>query len=81
VTDDMTDDPLFDALRALSEPAPDPRREARVRAACHTRIQRGAKRKQAATLVLQGATAAALCAYLASVLSAALRVAIGAPGW
>ena len=77
----MTDDPLFDALRALPEHAPDTRREARVRATCHTRIQRRAKRNQIATRLLQGATAAALCAYLASVLSAALRVAIGAPAW
>ena len=77
----MTDDPLFDALRALPEHASDPRREARVRATCHGRIQRRAKRKQIATRVLQGATAVALCAYLASVLSAALRVAIGSPAW
>lgn len=77
----MTDDPLFDALRALPERAPDPRRGARVRAACHASIQRRAKRNQFATRVLHGATAAALCAYLTSVLSAALRVAIGAPAW
>lgn len=75
----MTDDPLFDALRALPEHAPDTSREARVRATCHARIQRRAKRKQIATRVLQGATAAALCAYIALVLSAVLRVAIGAP--
>ena len=77
----MTGDPLFDALRALPEHAPDSRLEARVRAACHTRIQRGAKRKHAAALVLQGATAVALCAYLASVLFAALPVAIAGPAW
>jgi hypothetical protein len=77
----MTDDPLFDALRALPEYAPDTHREARVRAACHARVQHRAKRKEIATRVLQGATAAALCVYLASVLSAALRVAIGAPAW
>ena len=77
----MTNDPIFDALRGLPEHAPDPRRELRVRAACHARIQRRAKRNEIATRVLQGATAAALCAYLASVLSAALRVAIGAPPW
>ena len=77
----MTDDPLFDALRALPEQAPDPRRGARVRAACHASIQRRAKRKQIAIRALHSATAAALCAYLASVLSAALSVAIGAPAW
>ena len=77
----MTDDPLFDALRALPQHAPDARREARVLPTCHARIQRRAKRKQIATHVLQGATAAALCAYLTSVLCAALRVAIGAPAW
>lgn len=77
----MTDDPLFDALQALPEHAPDTRREARVRAACHTRIQRRARRKQIATRLLQGATAAALCAYLVSVLSVALRVAMGATAW
>ena len=77
----MTDDPLFDALRALPEHAPDPRREDRVRATCHASIQRHGKRKQIATRVLHGATAAVLCAYLASVLSAALRVAIGTPAW
>ncbi len=70
----MTDDPLFDALRALPEHAPDPRREDRVRVTCHARIQCRAKRKQIATRVLQGVTAAALCACLASVLSPALRV-------
>ena len=77
----MTDDPLFDALRALPGHAPDPCRGARVRAACHARIQRRVKRNQIAIRVLHGATAAALCAYLTSVLSAALRVAIGAPTW
>jgi hypothetical protein len=77
----MTDDPLFDALGTLPQYAPDARREAIVRAACHSRIQSRAKRQQIATRVLQGATAAALCAYLASVLSAALRVIIGAPAW
>ena len=77
----MTDDPLFDALRALPGHVPDSRREASVRAACHTRIQRRTKRKQIATRLLHGATAAALCAYLASVLSAAQRVAIGAQAW
>ncbi len=75
----MTDDTLFEALRALPQHAPDTRREVRVRAACHARIRGRAKRRQIATRVLQGATAAALCAYLASVLSAALQVAIGAP--
>jgi hypothetical protein len=73
----MTGDPLFDALQTLPEHAPGARREARIRAACHARIQRRAKRGRIATHVLQGAAAAALCAYLASVLSAALRVAIG----
>ena len=77
----MSDDPLIDAIRALPEHTPDPRREARVRAACHARIARRARRKRLATLLLQGATAAALSAYLASVLSAALRVAISAPAW
>jgi hypothetical protein len=77
----MTDDPLFDALRALPEHTSDPRREARVCVTCHARIQCRAKRKQIATRVLQGVTAAALCTYLASVLSAALRVVIGAPAW
>jgi hypothetical protein len=77
----MNEDPLFDALKALTEHAPDPRREVRVRAACHARIQSRAKRKQIGTRLLQGATAAALCAYLASVLFAALRVAIAAPAW
>ena len=70
----MIDDTLFDALRALPEHAPDTRREARVRATCHARIQRRAKRKRIATRVLQGATAAALCVYLVSVLSVALRL-------
>lgn len=73
----MNDDPLFDALQALPEHAPAAHREARVRAACHARIQRRTKRAMIAARLLQGATAAALCAYLASVLSAALRVAIG----
>ena len=77
----MTDDPLFDALRGLPEQAPDPRRRARVRAACHASIQRRVQRSQFAIRVLDGATAAALCAYLVSVLSAALRVAMGAPAW
>lgn len=77
----MNDDPLFEALQALSEHAPDRRREVRVRAICHARIQSRAKRRQIGTRLLQGATAAALCAYLASVLSAALRVAIAAPAW
>jgi hypothetical protein len=77
----MTDDPLFEALRALPEHAPDPGREARVRAICHASVQRHAKRKQIATGMLHCATVAALCAYLASVLSAALRVAIGAHAW
>ena len=74
----MTGDPLFDALRALPIHAPGTRREDRVRAACHARIQRRAKRRHIGARVLQGATVAALCAYLAAVLSAALRVAIGA---
>jgi hypothetical protein len=77
----MTDDPLFDALRALPEQAPDPCRGARVRSACHASIQRRVRRDQIAIRVLNSATAAALCAYLASVLSAALRVAISAPAW
>ncbi len=77
----MTDDPLLNALRALPEHAPDRRRQSSVRAACHAKIERRAKRQQIATRILQGATAAALFAYLASVLSAALRVAIGAPAW
>ena len=77
----MTDDPLFDALAALPQHSPDPRREARVRAICHASIQRRLKRKQIATHVLNAATAAVLFAYLASVLSAALRVAVGARVW
>ncbi len=77
----MTDDPLFDALRALPEHASDARREARVRVTCHARIQCRAKRRRIVTHILHGATAAALCAYLASVLSAALRLAIGAGAW
>ncbi len=77
----MTDDPVLDALRTLPEHAPDRRRESRVRAACHAKIERRARREQIATRILQGATAAALFAYLASVLSAALRVAIGALVW
>ncbi len=77
----MTNDPLFDALQALPEYAPDTRREARLRTTCHKHIRRRGKRRQIATRVLQGATAVVLCAYLTSVLSVALRVAIGAPGW
>lgn len=77
----MTGDPLLEALRALPEHAPDTVREARVRAACHARIRRRAKRKQVADRALQAVTAAALCAYLASVLSAVLRIAVGAPAW
>ncbi len=74
----MSDDPLFDALRGLPEQAPDPCRGARVRATCHASIQRRARRMPIGFRVLHGAAAAALCAYLASVLSAALRVAVGA---
>ena len=77
----MTDDPLFDALRVLAEHAPDPRRGARVLASCHAMMERRVRRKQIATRLLHGATAAALCAYLVSVLSAALGVAIGSPAW
>jgi hypothetical protein len=77
----MNGDPLFDALQRLPHHAPGPRGEARVRAACHQRIQARAKRQRIITGMLQGATAAALCGYLASVLSMALRTAIGAAGW
>ena len=77
----MTGDPLYDALRALPEQAPDPLRGVRVRAACHASIQRRVKRKQIAIRAFHGATAAALCVYLASVLSAALRLAACAPSW
>jgi hypothetical protein len=77
----MPDDPLFDALRALADLPPDPRREARVRGTCHARIHRHVKHRRIATHVLHGATAAALCAYLASVLSSALIVALGTSAW
>ena len=77
----MTDDPLFDALRALAKHPPSARREARVRARCHAILERRVKRKQIATRLLAGATGAALCAYLVSVLSAALRLALGSPAW
>jgi hypothetical protein len=77
----MTDDPLFDVLRALPQHAPDPRREARVRAACHAGVRRRVKRDRIASRVLHGVTAASLGAYLISVLSSALRVAIGAHAW
>ncbi len=75
----MTDDPLWDALRALPQHAEDPRREARVRAACRARIARCARRKRIVDGVLQGATAAAVLAYVTSVLSVALRLAMSSP--
>lgn len=77
----MAHDPLFDALRALPEHSPDTRRGARVRATCRRRIQCRAQHRQIATRMLQGATAAAVCAYLASVISAALRVVISVQAW
>ncbi len=75
----MTDDPLWDALRALPAHTADPKREARLRAACHARIARRARRERIVAGVLQGATAAAMLAYLTSVLSFALRLAMSSP--
>ncbi len=75
----MTDDPLWDALRALPEHAQKPGRKTRVRAACHARIARRARRSRIVSGVLQGATAAAMLAYVTSVLSVALRLVMSSP--
>ncbi len=77
----MNDDPLWNALRALPEQPEDPRREARVRAVCHARVARRGRRRRIVAGVLQGATAAAMLAYLTSVLSVALRLALTSPAW
>jgi hypothetical protein len=70
------DDPLFEALGSLPESAPDPIRAARIRARCRRKILNRGRRRRMAMRVFDGAIAAALSAYLFSVLRAALPWAI-----
>ena len=78
------DDPLMDALAGLPESSPGPRREHAVRARCHQELRRradrqarAAQRKRLAGWCFDAGAALGACAYLAIVLQAALRLALG----
>jgi len=78
------DDPLMDALASLPELSPSPRREHAVRARCHEELRRradrrarAAQRRQLAGWCFDTAAGLGVCAYLAIVLQAALRLALG----
>jgi len=78
------DDSLMDALASLPESSPSPRREEAVRVRCHEALRhraskqaRAAQRKRFAGWCFDASAGLAVGAYLAIVLQAALRLALG----
>jgi anti-sigma-K factor RskA len=82
--DSLPDDSLMDGLTSLPELSPSPRREHGVRVRCHKELRRradrqarAAQRKRLAVWCFDAGAGLAVCAYLAIVLQATLRVALG----
>jgi len=80
----IPEDSLMDALASLPESSPDRRREHAVRVRCHEKLMRradrqarAAQRRQFAGWCVDASAGLGVCAWLAVVLQAALRLALG----
>ena len=78
------DDSLMDALASLPDSSPNPKREHAVRVRCHEELRRrgdrqarAAQHKRLAGWCFDAGAGLGVCAYLAIVLQAALRFALG----